>query len=46
MITVDENSVMELLYADKETNRYCVTDDEGIKKFTSLHKWELNEDCF
>ena len=42
MITVDENSVMELLYADKETNRYCVTDDERIKKFTSLHNWELN----
>ena len=42
MIQVDENSVIELLYADKETNRYCVTDDENIKKFTSLHNWELN----
>ena len=42
MINVDENSVLELLYADKETNRYCVTDDENIKKFTSLHNWELN----
>jgi hypothetical protein len=35
MIAVDENSVIELLYAGKETNRYCVTDDEDIKKFTS-----------
>ena len=51
MIAVDENSVIELLYAGKETNRYCVTDDEDIKKFTSLHNWELNNnepntDCF